>query len=240
MKIKLLILLSLFISSTYSQVNTVCKYQLLPITKNYEITKADDEVTKNTKKMLLEAFDIAQGFDYILKFNKIESSFRIDESMINESLKSNFLYNIAKSLIGKGLYYQNREEKKMLHQKEVMGELFIIKDSLINDWQINGDSKKIGNYVCFRATKKCKSCSSIEEVWFTPEIPTPFGPLGQGGLPGLIVEIRNKGSILRLVEIKYQKKPMKIEKPYKGKIITINEYNKMVNRIRGNAKKMSN
>ena len=31
------------------------------------------------------------------------------------------------------------------------------------------------------------------EVWFTPEIPVPFGPKGFDGLPGLILEATNNG-----------------------------------------------
>jgi GLPGLI family protein len=240
MKSTLLITVFIITSSIYSQTTIICKYQISPIRENYVITKEDDGISQNTKKMLLNAFDIAKDFDYLLKFNKIESGSQIDESMINEGVKSNYLYAIAKVLIGKGYYYQNKKEKIMLHQNEIMGELFVIKDSLINDWEISNVSKKIGNFLCYKATKKCSTCSKIEEVWFAPEIPFPYGPLGYGGLPGLIIEVKNKGSILSLREIKYQNQELKISKPIKGKLITIDEYNEITKRVRANSKKMSN
>lgn len=240
MKFLLYSILCLISLTIHSQINTICIYQISPIEQNYNITNADDDVTKNTKKMLLNAFDIAKDLDYVLKFNSMESSSQIDESLVNEGIKNNYLYPVAKSLIGKGIYYQNRKEKIVLRQAEILGPLFIIKDVLINNWKITNEQKKIGDYLCFKAFKNCETCSKIEEVWFTPDIPVPFGPLGYGGLPGLIVEIKNKGSILKLKEIKYIKKELKIVRPIKGKEITIDEYNEMTNGFRTNAKKMSN
>lgn len=239
MNIKLIIIASLITSAVHCQTTTICKYKILPISENYQINDTDDELTKSTKKMVLSAYDIAKGFDFILKFNQTESIAQIDEYMINESIKNNYLYGIAKILIGKGIYYQNRKEQLVLHQNELMGELFLIKDTLVNDWEIGKDYKKIGKFMCLKATKKCRSCNKIEEVWFAPEIPVPFGPLGYGGLPGLIVEVKNYSSILSLTEISYTKKEVKITRPTKGKKITKDELDEMTGKIRDNADKMN-
>ena len=239
MNIKLIIIASLITSAIFAQTTTICNYKILPISEKYKINDTDDELTKSTIKMILNAFEIAKGFDYILKFNQAESSSQIEESIVNESVKSNYLYAIAKALIGKGIYYQNRKEKLVLHQNELMGELFLIKDTLVNDWEIGKDYKKIGEFMCLKATKKCNSCNKIEEVWFAPEIPVPFGPLGYGGLPGLIVEVKNYSSILSLKEITYTKKEVKITRPIKGKKITKDELDEMTGKIRDNADKMN-
>jgi GLPGLI family protein len=207
--------------------------------ENFEINKTDNVNTKYAKELTVKAFNVAKGFDYTLKFNKTESSSQISESMINEG-ENKFLNSIAKALVGKGVFYQNKLQKTSLWQTNVMGELYLVKDSLVNDWEISNESKKIGNYTCYKAVKQCTTCSSMNEVWFTPEIPVPFGPLGYGGLPGLIVSVVKKGSILQLEKIKFYNKPLVIEKPDKGKKIVKAEYDMITSSIRDNAKKMSN
>lgn len=239
MNIKLIIVASLISSAVHCQTTTICKYKILPISEIYQITAADDQLAKYTKKMVFNAYDIAKGFDFILKFNQTESIAQIDENMINEGAKNNNLYRLAKILIGKGIYYQNRKEKIILHQTDLRGELVVIKDSLVNDWEIGKDYKKIGKFMCLKATKKCSSCNKIEEVWFAPEIAVPYGPKGYGGLPGLIVEVKNYSSILSLTEITYTKKEVKITRQIKGKKITRDEYDQMTGKIKDNADKMN-
>jgi len=159
--------------------------------------------------------------------------------MLDESIKNKYIYPIAMALMGKGIYYQNRRDKIVLHQIKTMDKLFIIKDSLINNWNITGEMMKIGKYNCFKAVKNCSTCSSTEEVWFTNQIPVPFGPKGYGGLPGLIVRVVKKGSILQLKSIKYENKNLKINKPNKGEQISMDEYKYRMSSMRINAKKMS-
>ncbi len=57
---------------------------------------------------------------------------------------------------------------------------------LKKEWIIDfTSSKEILGYKCFKATSK----KSPEEVlWFTPEIPTRYGPRFLNGLPGLVLE----------------------------------------------------
>jgi GLPGLI family protein len=239
MKIKLIILINLFVGVLYAQKSAICTYKIVPKMENFEINKTDNVNTKYAKELTVKAFNVAKGFDYTLKFNKTESSSQISESMINEG-ENKFLNSIAKALVGKGVFYQNKLQKTSLWQTNVMGELYLVKDSLVNDWEISNESKKIGNYTCYKAVKQCTTCSSMNEVWFTPEIPVPFGPLGYGGLPGLIVSVVKKGSILQLEKIKFYNKPLVIEKPDKGKKIVKAEYDMITSSIRDNAKKMSN
>ena len=62
------------------------------------------------------------------------------------------------------------------------------------NWKITNQSKKINNYVCYKAIGNLKPLNPnlpnyYFEAWFSPEIPLQYGPNGYGGLPGLIFEI---------------------------------------------------
>jgi len=237
MKTKLIILINLFVSFLYAQQSAICTYKIVPKMESFKINKTDDNNTKYAKDLMLKSVVVAKGFDYILTFNQKESSSQISERMTNDG-ENKYLNSIAKALIGKGLFYQNKTLKISLWQTNVMGELYLVKDSLVNDWEISNESKKIGNYTCYKAVKNCTTCNSIQEVWFTPEIPVPFGPIGYGGLPGLIISVVKKNTVLQLERIKFYDKPLVIDKPNKGKEIVKAEYDMITSNIRNNAKKM--
>ena len=52
-----------------------------------------------------------------------------------------------------GKMYKNIKEKTFVIGKEMMGKEFLIKDTLTNyKWKMTSETKKIGNYTCFKAT----------------------------------------------------------------------------------------
>jgi GLPGLI family protein len=59
------------------------------------------------------------------------------------------------------------------------------KDSIPN-WEFVDEKKQIGKYTCQKAITKY--CGRIWIVWFTTELPYPYGPWKLHGLPGLIME----------------------------------------------------
>ncbi len=66
-------------------------------------------------------------------------------------------------------------------------------------WEISYDkTKNILGYKCYRA--KHKGSPKIE-VWFTPEIPTKYGPLDINGLPGLVTELTNYTAQYKAISI---------------------------------------
>ncbi len=54
---------------------------------------------------------------------------------------------------GGGTHFKNVKEQSYTVDKEVFGKEFLIKDSLPKyDWKLEGESRMIGNYNCFKAT----------------------------------------------------------------------------------------
>ncbi len=65
-----------------------------------------------------------------------------------------------------GTYYKNIQEQTYTNQVETFGKRFLIKDSLRQlNWQLTSETKKIGNYICYKATAvKAIDTASIENL----------------------------------------------------------------------------
>lgn len=57
-------------------------------------------------------------------------------------------------------------------------------------WHITDARNSIGDYSCFFAEGRFGG--RVWKVWFTPEIPLPYGPWKLGGLPGLILKAEDE------------------------------------------------
>jgi len=95
------------------------------------------------------------------------------------------------------------------------------------DWKILDQHKKISGLQCTKA--KGALYGRDYEVWFTPDIPVPFGPYKLGGLPGLILQANSTDNIvnyeLRLIETESEDID-KIMPPQKGDLINMEEFKK--------------
>jgi GLPGLI family protein len=60
------------------------------------------------------------------------------------------------------------------------------------DWKISEESDKISGYNCFKAIAQFRGRRWT--VWFTPDIPLPYGPWKLQGLPGLIIKAEDADS----------------------------------------------
>ena len=104
-----------------------------------------------------------------------------------------------------GRIYRNIKDSLMITRrpKNAISEAFIVKENWVDiNWEIKNKTKKIGNY---KATKAIGSFRGRDyTVWFTYDIPVPFGPWKLHGLPGLILEAEDSEKMMRFyaVEIK--------------------------------------
>jgi len=87
--------------------------------------------------------------EFVLVFNKEESLFTEEEQLdaisgATDSWGKNF---------AAGENYKNVKSEKQIQQQEFYGKKFLVKDQLQPmTWTLGNETKKIGNYTCFKAT----------------------------------------------------------------------------------------
>ncbi|GIV37905.1 MAG: hypothetical protein KatS3mg032_2284 [Cyclobacteriaceae bacterium] len=128
-------------------------------------------------------------------------------------------------------YYTHFSSHKQVSRYYVLGEEFLILTEEIGQipWEVGSELKKVGNFVCRKATTNFRGRKW--NVWFTEEIPIPAGPWKLNGLPGLITEAEDetKTFYFYLEKISQYNGPVAIKPPAKGtKIQGWDEYCKLV------------
>jgi len=112
---------------------------------------------------------------------------------------------------------------------EFMTRDFRVKDSLEGlAWKLQAERRKIGDYVCMKATATLEG----DEVtaWFTPEIPIPAGPAEYYGLPGLVLAVERLDETIFLatsVDLS-PPDPALLVPPGGGKLYTPEEFEQIV------------
>jgi len=187
---------------------------------------------------------------YILNFNKEASTFKEEEKI---DALSGATDSWGKAFTA-GEQYKNVKTKTIIQQQDFYGKMFLVKDDLMTiEWKMDSESKKIGNYNCFKATasiptadlawynfswSELRQNDSTEvteipmtkiEAWYSPQIPVSFGPSEYWGLPGLILEVSDGTTTMlcsKLVMNPDEKES--IEAPNKGKEVVKKEYKKII------------
>jgi GLPGLI family protein len=134
-----------------------------------------------------------------------------------------------------------------LKTKENFRQSFFLDKIIINvepiDWTLTQETKKIGKYICYKATTTLKEeregggyLSDPIVAWYTLEIPVSFGIRNYSGLPGLTLELTQETEEGKLFykAIKIELNPKKkivIKKP-KGKAISHKEFIELISRPR--------
>ncbi|MDO5616594.1 MAG: GLPGLI family protein [Cruoricaptor ignavus] len=77
---------------------------------------------------------------------------------------------------------------KFIEKKDIVG----VEPVCNIHWEITNEEKKINDFTCYKAVGEFRGREYV--VWFTPEIPVPYGPWKLGGLPGLILEAKDTGN----------------------------------------------
>ncbi len=162
-----------------------------------------------------------------------------------------------------GEIYKNFSTGVLTEQTELFSKTFIINDTIKKQaWKLTGESKKILNHNCFKATTKqsvkvggmfrrrrndnendtankgpeLKDQTLDISAWFADDIVSPVGPENNGGLPGaiLMLDINNGESTYTAIEIKTSVNKKDIKQPTKGKKVTREEYRNTVKEMMQN------
>ena len=259
-----IIVLTLFLSNHESikEIENVEEFQ----GKAYYFSKSKMELgtwgarmSEEQKKQVAARLKNRLEKTYVLTFNK-EASFFEEEDKLDAM--SGATDSWGKNFVP-GNQYKNVKTNSQIQNQEFYGKNFLVKDKLQPiAWQMGKETKKIGQYTCFKATasiptneltwydfswsklrnnnpKPTDSVNGVQkeieiemtevEAWYSPQIPVSHGPLEYWGLPGLILEVSAGNTTLLCSKIVMNpEEKMEIEAPEKGKEVTKNEYQNIV------------
>lgn len=248
MKAKLLLLVSLFfmsvtIPNAFAQGLTGRAYY-----KSSNMIRLKMDSTERSPDQMAEIqaqLNKQMEKDYILSFTQTESNWKQAESLGGGPATASS--GVVTMVINTGnedrLLYKNIGDQTFQQEEDLMGKEFLVMDTLkIFDWELTGESKKIGEYLCQKAifsriVESSSFSSGMEEMekvkdtvkvvaWFAPQIPVSHGPADFWGLPGLILELQNHGMtyICEKIVLNPAQEPVAIEVPKKGEKISQEEY----------------
>lgn len=145
--------LSTFIATAQKDFQGMAVYESKTSTadfaKNFEGNK---DITPEMKTQIMERMKKMFEKTFILNFDKSASIYK-EEEKLDAPGQSGGGRMMASFMGGGGTYFKNVKEKQYTVDKEVFGKEFLIKDSLPNlKWVLTDETKKIGDYTCFKAT----------------------------------------------------------------------------------------
>ncbi|MGS2737722.1 GLPGLI family protein [Sinomicrobium sp. M5D2P17] len=185
----------------------------------------DEQIVNGLKDVECELF-----------FDETSSLFRRKEKL---GFGCDFGYTMAAALAG-GIQYKNLKEKLKIEQRESLGETFrVIYPFEQYQWEITKETKKIGDYLCYKAEALVEGEDLIKATkkmnkmiaWFTPEIPVSFGPKGIDGLPGLVLEGISNEKVLyymKTITFNYSDVNHDLQKPKGGIEISDEKYQELL------------
>lgn len=107
------------------------------------------EMSEQRKKRIMERMKNMLEKTYFLHFNKTASVYKEEEKLDAPGGRGGFRFG---GFTG-GTKYKNTSTKTFLEESEFFGKKFLIKEeSIMPEWEMSSETKKIGNYVCYKAT----------------------------------------------------------------------------------------
>ena len=106
------------------------------------------EMQKNIEERMKKMFEKT----FILNFDKSASIYQ-EEEVLDAPGQQGGGRMMSSMMGGGGTQYKNVKTKQVIIDREFFGKEFLIKDSLPKlEWKLEGESKMIGQYNCFKAT----------------------------------------------------------------------------------------
>ncbi|WP_340064030.1 GLPGLI family protein [Ascidiimonas aurantiaca] len=170
---------------------------------------------------------LAERMELELTFSGKQSRFRIKKGLRVGREDINMAI-VVKRFVSKGIYYTDLDKKIQILRTRHGGTVYNVKSNIGNiNWKLTREKKKIGDFVCYKATHQKKVLDKYYEVtaWYAPGIPLAFGP-GEyaGSLPGLILELYDHVKHFRCTSITLNpEKKITVSFPNEAAITTITE-----------------
>ncbi|MDZ7899421.1 MAG: GLPGLI family protein [Arcicella sp.] len=177
----------------------------------------------NIREMIFKKLEENSKSLMTLSFNQDVSSYKLSDGQgIDSKVKS----------LGEGTgksYFKDLQKQSYISQADVLGKSFLITDNLKKiNWKLTGDGKQIGKMACQKATATVGKYEV--EAYFALEIPVSSGPANYWGLPGLIVELKEKGGKTFAFKEFKDEKPSddQLMIPTEGKKVSQKEYDEIL------------
>jgi GLPGLI family protein len=193
--------------------------------------KLKQDIKKGDINKLLESMQNLKT-EFILDINNNQSIYSIKNNIEPEDISG----KMAQVWYGStDRFYIDLGTKEHVLERKAYGDIYLLPVDK-SEWKLSTENKKIGKYLCYKATTEYESKSG-EKIskkyviaWYTNEINLSFGPRGYFGLPGLILELQDDKLLFKASEINLNlKKEIKIQKPSKGKSISRAEFESLSN-----------
>ena len=195
---------------------------------NYKTDYVNKKEHKLTNKIKTE-FEL---MEFTLFFNSEKSNFKKEKNIYKDHMAN----ALATSLItAKNNFVQ--KSNQALSNKVIGNKTYKIDRShRMTGWELINESVKINDYTCYKAILKeynSRSETYLTTVaWYTPEIPASYGPIGYGGLPGLILQLETKHVVFSPTSITLNPKKIKIDALKDGEVISEVEMIKLMRKAR--------
>lgn len=110
-------------------------------------------MTPEMQKAVQERMKKALEKTFILNFDKSASLYKEEERLDAPGQDNGGMRMMASFMGSGGIHYKNVKAKTFAIEKEVFGKEFLISDTLPKiNWKLETESRKIGNYTCYKAT----------------------------------------------------------------------------------------
>ena len=254
-----LLLLTFFSGLSLSAQNFVGKAEyiskrIIPYINSQKVNKSKEEEQLDKESEIAMKKACSKRFE--LTFNNFEALYQ-EIKQLETPILDNGVFGVSVTMDDDGKKYMNLKTKVYLKEEPIFDEDFLIVDSLKNyNWKLIPESKKIGDYTCYKATTilpipkkeleaynkylKEKENGKIQlftvkepkeivtTAWYTSEIPISAGPMGYWGLPGLILEINSERLVLLCSKISIKlRDATKINAPTSSKKISQLEFDRL-------------
>lgn len=177
-----------------------------------------------------------------LRFNRNKSIFIHHNHKTTEKKSTKYSYKgkikkysiRAHDSIGEYNFY-NTISDSLYSRKYILDKVFFLKAKSPDiQWNITDSTKKIGKFICTKATAHFHGRDYT--AWFTPAIPVPYGPWKLVGLPGLILQAHDRSNNIYFKAEKLTFIPIDSlgSPPLNGdeEIITLTKYKTILNNLR--------
>ncbi|PUV22455.1 GLPGLI family protein [Sphingobacterium athyrii] len=184
MKYSLSFLLSLTIQILFAQENSPAIAKVHYEFKHINDTTQRDQFIRDETITYLN-----QQASYYTSYSTNRMQDEVKKQMDAPSFDGNITIQTRTTPLGAS-YLLDVNNNKMTELISVAGDKFAIPQTYpAQEWEVLGDHKEIGGYSCQNAKTTFKG--RTYEVWFTTELPFPYGPWKLHGLPGLILDARD-------------------------------------------------